>query len=147
MSRSQITITKNEFAIEGGEETVRKLITQTGIQVHAQAVTLCPVDKGQLRNSLMWKTSWSDGGFNSQGGDSATTDSRLDVQPKKDEGYVGTNSDHWYPEFGTRHQVAQPFLRPAAEIVQGSKAADIAKKYGKEAMKEEFAQRKVKRMK
>lgn len=30
-------------------------------------------------------------------------------------GYVVTGTDHWiFPEFGTRYQAAQPYIRPAA---------------------------------
>lgn len=158
---ASVQITENEFAEKGVNQGMKKMIMVACIKVTAQAKALCPVDFGQLRNSIMWKLTNREGGFNdgSGGGGSlsrsttkvkpttAPNDQKIDKQPKESanriDGYVGTNSDHWYPEFGTRYQVAQPFLRPAKELVMdGGKAAEIGKKYCREEMEKEFARRK-----
>lgn len=115
--------------------------------IHAEAVSLCPVARingGQLRNSIMWKTHDEDGGLNSQGGESA--DNTLNLNPREGEGYVGTGSDHWYPEFGTRYQIAQPFMRPAGEKYKGSSAKQVAAKYCRDKMLNEFMKRKYLRL-
>lgn len=122
-------------------------ILQTLIKVHAQAVALCPVDYGQLKNSIMF--TFEDAGlkFNENGGsEKAPSDQKISTPVKRLTGYVGTNSDHWYPEFGTRYQVAQPFLRPAGEIAKGAEASKVAAKYCREKMVHEFNQRKYERL-
>lgn len=141
---SEVKITQNIFAKKGAEQGARKSIVETMVKVHAQAVALCPVDLGQLRNSLMWEIKGEEGGFNTVGGSPA--DKKLTTNPEKLVGYVGTNSDHWYPEFGTRNQVAQPFLRPAGDAVRGASAKEIGIKYGREAMEEAFRRKKVRKI-
>lgn len=161
-----VKITKNEFANAGVQAGVRKSIIVACTKVTAQAKSLTPVDNGQLRNSIMWKVSGDNGGFNEGGAGRATggfkrKSKKIEATnaPPEDkislrtynrkqgliqEGYVGTNSDHWYPEFGTRHQRAQPFLRPAKELVMdGGKAAAIGVKYGREEMEKEYRKRKT----
>ena len=138
-----VTVIKNVFAEEGAKKGAKRSILETCIKVHAQATALAPVDFGQLKNSLMYTVADKEAGFNSQGGESAPSSQKITSRPKELEGYVGTNSDHWYPEFGTRYQVAQPFLRPAGEIVAGSNPGEVVKKYCREAMLAEYAKRKV----
>lgn len=141
---SVVTIRRNDFAVSGSESGLRKVAVQAAVKVHAQAVALAPVDFGQLRNSIMYiLDDGTNGGFNSQPGDKAPESQKLPKPDSRTLAIVGTNSDHWYPEFGTRNQVAQPFLRPAGEIVaKGGDAQQIALKYGREAMEEEFRKRK-----
>lgn len=64
-------------------------------EVRTEAVQNCPVDTGRLRQSI-------------------------GVQQVNPDHYrVGTNVEYApYVEFGTRHQAAQPFLRPALEKVK-----------------------------
>ena len=140
-------IEKNIFAEKGAEEGNRQGIIKTCVALTAQAKLLVPVDKGQLRNSLMWKVENKEGGFNEGGGQGVSGEDRLSISApsKKDniKGIAGTNSDHWHPEFGTRYQRAQPFLRPAKEIViDGAGGAQIMKKYSKEEMEKAFQARK-----
>lgn len=62
-----------------------------GLQAEGYAKAKCPVDTGNLRNSISHAAS----------GDSA---------------YIGTNVEYApYVEFGTRKMAAQPYLKPAAE--------------------------------
>lgn len=144
---SDIQITINEFAIKGAYEGARKAILETMIKIHAAMVPLTPVDTAQLANSEMWKMEDEEGGFNTYKGEKAREDEKISLNPKGLVGYVGTNSDHAvYQEFGTRHMKAQPFARPAAEIIKGGNAAEVGKKYGREAMQEAFNKRKVKKI-
>jgi len=136
---------KNIFAESGAKKTIKQLTIESCIRVHAEAVLKAPFRYGQLRNSLMWKISDGKGGFNQAGGESAPSDQELTSIPKKDEGYVGTNSSYAHHlEFGTKYMAAQPYLRPAADAVKGAKANEIMRKWGQKAMKEEFEKRKVK---
>jgi HK97 gp10 family phage protein len=118
-------------AIEEGNENA---ILEILIGVTAQAKSLAPVDKGQLRNSIMYRTSKKEGGFNSDGGESAP--SQLTEQPKAGGGVSGSNLLHAiYNEFGTRKMAAQPFLRPSISVVTGGgKAAQIISKLQKESV-------------
>lgn len=142
MSDKIVEITINQFADKGAFTGVQDCILQALIKVQSQAKTLAPVDLGQLRNSLMYELNKKDGGFNSESGKKA--DQKLTTGSDELVGYVGTNLDYAvYQEFGTRKNVAQPFLRPAGEAVKGVSAEQIAKKYGREAMEEEFKKRKV----
>lgn len=106
-------------AINGNTEGTLKGMLATAIRVTTQAKKLAPVDKGQLKGSIMWKSSTGRGGITD--GKSITED----VKPN--EIIVGTATEHGvYQEFGTRKMPGQPFLRPAVEIVtrgtSGSKA-------------------------
>ena len=144
MAEKVIQITYNEFAEKGALAGIQKTMVETALKVHASATTIAEKDTSQMANSIMVQTNKEELGFNSVGGQQAATD-KLSTKAKELEYYVGTNVDHGvYQEFGTRHMKAQPFMRPAGEEVQGGNVAAIAKKYGNEAMKEEFEKRKVK---
>lgn len=110
------------------------------IAVASQAKALSPVRFGQLRNSIMWNTQDKTGGLNDSPG---KAESNSIAKPPKNEGYVGSASDHAIPiEFGTRYMQAQPFLRPAGEIVtRKGEAAKIVAKYQIESMDDEFPRR------
>ena len=96
---------------EANEKGLIELLVNTT----AQAKNLAPVDQGELKNSIMWKTENEKGGFNDGGGQQSSKP--LTGEAEKDTGYIGTNVDHsTYQEFGTRNQVPQPFLRPAISI-------------------------------
>lgn len=100
---------------------------------------LCPVDEGLLRNSTMAKGPGFEYGFNESAMDKAPGDQRLDLPTKEGTAVFGTASDHWYPEFGTSRQAAQPFIRPAAELlVQGQSAADIVRRYSAAEMERQL---------
>ena len=159
---SEVIINENTFALEGGEEGLKRAIVQTCARVHSNATANAPVDYGLLANSLMWRTPWDgDEGFNAanptqesgvtDGGNvrkgnastKAPSSVKLTIRPQGLEGIVGTNVGYAvYQEFGTRYQKAQPFMRQAGMAVRGATAAEIGKKYGLEAMKAEFEQRK-----
>lgn len=143
--KTETAIIINEFAKDGGYKGALQGVVGTCEKIVTNAKALCPVDKAQLRNSLMYRVKTEKGGFNDGSGERAPTDQELDPVTEELTGYAGTNSDHWYPEFGTRTQVAQPYLRPAGELVKGGDAREIVIKYNQEAMKEEFKRKKVKK--
>lgn len=135
---------KYEFAEEGAKKVLEEVILQTLIKIHGNAVSLCPVQYGQLRNSLMWKYEDREGGFNSQEGEQAPYSQKLDIETGILNGAIGTGSDHWYVFLGTKNIAAQPTLRPAVDLVRGSSVATIIRKYGNVPMQKEFQSRKKK---
>lgn len=138
-----VTVLVNKGTIKGAREGINQSIQATCAAIAGQAVALCPVDLGQLRNSIMWKTEDNAGGFNDNAKESAPENQKLTLTPKAEEGYVGTNSDHWIIEFGTVKQVAKPFLRPAGEWAKGGSTAAICAKYCREAMEKEMKMRQL----
>jgi len=129
-----VEVIKYGDPVKGSNAGLVKNITETCIQVTAQAKLLAPVNKevgvgGQLRNSIMWKlANGKNGGLDDSGGDKS--ENKLSVTPPKGSGYVGANTDYaTFVEYGTRNMDAQPYLRPAAEIVtKGAGAAESVKK-------------------
>lgn len=151
-----VEIVKNIFAKKGAKETAKGSILKTCEKVVAYAKALCPIDFGQLANSISYTTVNKNGGFNDgtvsgtnnkgagTGDLQAPDNHKLTLIPNNETGYAGTNSDHWYTEFGTRYMAAQPFLRPSKEIAQGAALKRIVKLFGQAAMQKEFRKRKVK---
>lgn len=82
----------NTAAIKGGlQSAFARALERIGLQAEGYAKDLCPVDTGNLRNSI---THTSDGKA----------------------AYIGTNVEYGkYVELGTVKMAAQPYLRPAAE--------------------------------
>ena len=121
--------------ILGGTNSVREGNLEIAINVTAQAKELAPVDLGQLRNSIMYKTPLKKGGFNDSEGKRAVAE--ITPIPLPNEAYVGANTEYApYQEFGTRKMAPQPYLRPAIEIVaKGHDALDVLKKISDEQMR------------
>ena len=110
-----VEIIKYGDSLKGSSNCIDKSVLATCIKVNTQAKALADFAKGyqtgQLRNSLTYKTLIVNGG------------EELSVEPKQHEGFVGSASDHSvYVEFGTRNMDAQPYLRPAVDVV--TKGAD-----------------------
>jgi HK97 gp10 family phage protein len=106
-----------------------KAVTAIAIKVTSQAKDLAPVDKGLLRNSLMWKTSQASGLLE----EGAPIDATVSAD---NEALVGSSVEYAvYQEFGTRFMAPKPFLRPAAALIGGAAVADIVKKIADEEMK------------
>jgi len=134
----EVTHTKTNI-----KQVIEKAKTNTtleiGFAMASQAKMLAPVDQGQLRNSLSATSLKGENlGLNNKPGEQAEPLERSGL--KNDEVYVGSNSDHAiFQEFGTVKQPAQPFLRPAEElVVGGSKPADIMEKWNREMMEREL---------
>ena len=130
-----ITLTRFGNPIAGGSEGIADGNLEIAIAVTAQAKMLAPVDMGQLRNSIMYKTPVTSGGFNDGSGDPAPK--QITVIPREDEAYVGTNLDYApYQEFGTRAMAPQPYLRPAIDVVvKGTSVARVLAKINQETMR------------
>lgn len=120
-----------------------------GVAIASQAKLLAPVDHGQLRNSISVSTLketklLNDGRFSPKTSPMEYAEA-LDTQGlKANEAYVGSNSDHTiYMEYGTVKVVAQPFLRPSAELIVGGETpANIIMRYCNEQMERELVERK-----
>jgi HK97 gp10 family phage protein len=115
-----------------GENMIRKSIFEIGLAVEGQAKLLAPVDKGQLRGSVTTQS-------RDQGTDviSPALDSDKIDKPREDlEVFVGSALEHAiYQEFGTKFMNAQPYLRPAFNLVQGQ-AMNLVEHEGKIAFRE-----------
>ena len=83
-----------------------KGILAVGLAIERQATSLTPVDTGNLRGSLA-------------------------TQKDGDGVIVGTNVDYApFVEYGTSRSSAQPYLRPAIDIIRG-RAPEIVAEEGK----------------
>ena len=101
-------------------ETVEKMIVGECVILTGFAKELVPVDKGELKNSLMWTTNDNEGGFNDgSGATPAPPDAKIDRPNDDITGYCGSGSDHAGPvEFGRKDMPSyprQPYLRPAVD--------------------------------
>ena len=103
-------------AIRAIDGTLEEGILKTAIEVTSEAKKLAPVAKiygGNLEGSIQWVTDKGQ-----SGGDSSST--ALTERPPKNGAIVGTPVEYAvYQEFGTRKMNAQPFLRPAMDLVSG----------------------------
>lgn len=111
-------------AIRGVRRGSIEAVIETAINVTAQAKDLAPVAKlygGNLKGSIMWKTSSQSGGHGEQ---EATTSPMLTSAIPKNGAIVGSACEYAvYQEYGTRKMFAQPYLRPAVDIV--ARGADL----------------------
>lgn len=83
------------------EKGTRKAQMRAALEIEREAVNIVPVDSSRLKNSI----------------DVQTVGDILEVGSGVKPG-TGVEYAH-YVEFGTVHQAAQPYLRPAVEIVRG----------------------------
>lgn len=87
----KLTADNTDEVLRELNEAVQRGLEMIGLQGEGYAKRLCPVDTGNLRNSI--------------------THDRDD-----DSAYIGTNVEYApYVEYGTSKTKAQPFLQPAAE--------------------------------
>lgn len=101
-------------------------ILKIALKVVNQAKSLSPVNLGQLKGSIMWKSKTAAG--------ERTRGKAIPEQAGEGEILVGTAVEHGiYQEFGTRFMEAQPFFRPAISIVTSGTNGEQAMK---EAMTE-----------
>lgn len=81
-----------EEAQKGIQRAIDRALEEIGLAAEGYAKRACPVDTGNLRNSITHA-----------------------VEGSEDAVYIGTNVEYApYVEMGTRRTAAQPFLRPAA---------------------------------
>lgn len=82
----------SEEVSRGIVRAIDRALEEIGMAAEGYAKRACPVDTGNLRNSIAHA-----------------------VESAEDAVYVGTNVEYApYVELGTRRMAAQPFLRPAA---------------------------------
>lgn len=88
----KVNITSNRELVEqASNEAIARALEAIGLQCEGYAKMLCPVDTGNLRNSI-----------------THTVDTKEQVT------YIGTNVEYAaYVEFGTSKMRAQPYLQPA----------------------------------
>jgi len=85
----------------------KEVVVKQCAKIAAQAKQLAPVDTGNLKGSIGYKTK-----------EKETAEPALSPKPNKNIGYVGSAKEYAvYQEFGTRKMQAQPYLRPAVEAV------------------------------
>lgn len=92
MPKVDVEVTVDNSALVKSElrAAIGRALERIGSQAEGYAKDLCPVDTGNLRNSI-----------------THTADGKA--------AYIGTNVEYGkYVELGTRHQKAQPYLKPAA---------------------------------
>lgn len=88
----EIKTDNTELVVDGINAAVLRALEQIGMAAEGYAKDLCPVDTGNLRNSITHT-----------------------VDEKNGAAYIGTNVEYGpYVELGTAKQAAQPFLKPAA---------------------------------
>ena len=99
---------RGDKVIRAAEQAKKKALTEAALIVEGQAVSLAPVDTGNLKNSITH-------------------------QVKGDEARIGTNTDYGpYLEFGTRKMPAQPYLRPAMDKNKNNIQKILADMIGKD---------------
>ena len=122
-----LTVTKSQSKFGNPKEAVKRAknltALETGVRIASQAKLLCPVDQGQLRNSLSASNQQETKLLNDRDGESAP---EIDTTGLAEgEVYVGSNSDHAiFQEYGTIKMVAQPYLRPSAELILSQKTVE-----------------------
>lgn len=144
--KTNVTVFQHGNPIQGQQESILPSNLGMSVQTISNAKLNVPVDFGQLRNTIMFRTKGKQGGFNDSSGEQAPANHRLPAPAENDAAFFGSNSDHAvYPEFGTRYMVAQPYFRPAVEILKGgNNAEEIIEKYSKENMRKELNERRRK---
>lgn len=101
-------------------------LLELAIKGTAQAKLLAPVDLGQLRNSIQYRT-----GAGKTGGATELENELPTAQ--KDTALVGTPVEYGvYQEFGTRNVAPQPYLRPSIAILAGESPAVVKAKTNEE---------------
>ena len=126
---SEVIIKINGSAFLGVEKANKKSLLSSAIFVTTQAKSLAPSITGLLRNSIMYNTNKKKGLFNNGGGEKALNE--LTTTTKENSAIVGTNLLYGtYIEFGTKNMKAQPYLRPAGELLK----IDNIKKINEEEM-------------
>lgn len=94
-----------EEASQGIRRAIDRALEEIGLAAEGYAKRACPVDTGNLRNSITHA-----------------------VESADDAVYIGTNVEYApHVELGTSRQKAQPFLRPAASE-HGAQYRQVLKK-------------------
>jgi len=110
-----------------GKRFISSSLFEIGLAVESQAKSLAPIDSGMLKNSISTQSK-TEGSNTGEGIIKKPVDENIVL--------VGTAVEYApYQEYGTKTMDAQPFLRPALDMVQG-KAVTLIQKNGKFEFKE-----------
>ena len=116
-----VKLTWNGEEVKKRAEEAAKLSSyEVGLVVEGQAKMLSPVDQGRLRASI---TTASGAGQRTKPSGKGAVGTDLIQKPSDQfETFVGTPVEYGpYMEYGTVKTNAQPFLRPALDMVKGRK--------------------------
>lgn len=133
---------RGNFSFKDIEKTApasaKKFLTKLALAVEGQAVLLCPVDTARLRNSITYSIE----GDTQAPGAGAKSEDGVKPSTTRQVAVVGTNVKYApVQEFGSARQgYAQPFLRPAFDLVTGRKTAKTVK----DELNKEYAKRGIK---
>jgi len=101
------------------EEAAKLSSFELGLIVQGQAKILAPVDQGRLRASIT--TASGAGQRTKPSGKCAVGTDLINKPSDQFETFVGTPVEYApYQEYGTVRTDAQPFLRPALDMIKGS---------------------------
>ena len=140
--KTKITRTKLVNVKKAVERANVETAFEYGRIIASQAKVLAPVKEGQLRNSISVISPTKSALLNNRSSDKKAPP--LDKTGlKENEVYVGSNVGHAAAQEYGINTVAQPYLRPAKELVDGGDVADILKRYSRKAMEAERANSKV----
>lgn len=89
-----VEVTDNsDMVVKDISQAISTALEEIGMLAEGYAKRACPVDTGRLRNSITHQ-----------------------MGSERRSVYIGTNVEYApHVELGTRHQQAQPYLRPAAQ--------------------------------
>lgn len=128
MANILVTWNGKEVA-ERASELANKSAFEIGLAVQGQAKLLAPYETGRLRASIT--TASGDGRRTIPSGVGADQNDKIEAPTESNETFVGTPVSYGpYMEYGTVNANAQPFLRPALDIVRG-KALRIVQQQAK----------------
>jgi len=123
--------------------TMRLSVKEMGLLGEAQAIDLCAVKYGYLKASI--NVQMSDWGTNLKAitgnevppaGHNVATFKTIDKPNEPNTALFGTVVDYGpYVEYGTRFADAQPFIRPAVDVIRG-KAMRIVESHGRREFRE-----------
>lgn len=117
-----------------------KSVLQGALAFQAQATMLTPVKTGALRGSITIRFKDRDIHSGYYAADKSGT--QISKPTDDDTAFVGTAINYApYIEYGTARSVAQPFMRPALDLVQG-KILNIFQRNGKIELQQYFSEKK-----
>jgi hypothetical protein len=120
-----------DYAAILSEPVIRRMVAETCVILHGQAVRNVKVDTGNLRNTISWALNDTVEGGNQSSGASADSADFVDQPSGAGIGHVGSNSDHaaaqeyGRPDLNGYH--FRPYLRPAIAQTQRDRDDNLFK--------------------
>lgn len=120
--------------IHANAEGFEKALVTKLSKLASESKAMTHVDSGNLRNSIMWRTTRSEGGLKKD-----KENDSLEYQPKKMQGVCGGHTYYFvYEEFGTRYRPAHPMFRAAIALVNGMDKALVIDKINESMAAENY---------